>query len=215
MMKRINYLLVVLFTIAIVSSCSDDNSGSGTPGETGTYTMNATSLDTWVYFSIANGDTVAVTDNGISATPASTDWDIAFHGKDVRVNCGASGTGQGGVLMTDKADLDAVTSVPDGNFVVDIAVTALDSVIGTGKMGAPYVSSSYNSELSKWMNFRLYDDAGNLLMPPGEKNYQMSDKVFIVRCANGRYAKLKFTDYSNDKEKTYYPSFTYVYPFSE
>ena len=47
-------------------------------------------------------------------------------------------------------------------------------------------------------------------MPP--YTYELNSNVFVVRTADGQYAKVKFTDYSNDKNVKVYAAFDYEFP---
>ena len=47
-------------------------------------------------------------------------------------------------------------------------------------------------------------------MPP--YTYELNNNVFVVKMADGQYAKIKFTDYSNDKNVKVYAAFDYEFP---
>ena len=66
-----------------------------------------------------------------------------------------------------------------------------------------YATGYVNKELSKWMDADLGD------MPP---TYTMSGKAYVLKTNAGNYAKINFTDYTDDANEKGHITFEYVYP---
>lgn len=60
------------------------------PGVVNTATVEATSAESWVYFDLASGATVALSDD---EAESSTAWQIAFRRYEIKLNGGSSGIG--------------------------------------------------------------------------------------------------------------------------
>lgn len=191
-MKKNKLFLIALiaFSISFVS-CKDDKDNPRPVLEADEITLDATSYTEWVYVSLSSGQIVEVTD------PANDmNWDLGFHRWDVRTNGGLSGNGQGAALKLNETLLEQVTIAPESGYATDI-------MMQINMTGMPPVLEDHpaNSELAQWMDLDMST------MPP---TYTMSDKVFIVKTADGNFAKLKFTDYMNDTGVRGHITFEYV-----
>lgn len=185
---------------ALASSCGnkdkddDTNRNGKNPANIKSCTVDATSFATWSYFSFEEGKVVEVSDYAHDET-----WDMGFHRTDVRLNGGASGKGRGAGLETTTTKLSDITSVPSEGFVEDVMN---DEIVVA--MPPKYETQPMNEEISKWASLDMSS------MPP---IVSLSGKVYIVRTAKGKYAKVKFIDFTNDKGKNGYVTFQYIYPF--
>lgn len=191
MKKSILIISAFIALTLILTSCSDEKEDAKPDLEATSVTLDATSFTEWVYVSLSTGEIVNITN------PASDmNWDIAFHRWDVRTNGGMSGSGQGAALQLNETSFDQVTVAPETGYVTDI-------MMQINMTGMPPVMEDHpaNPILAKWMHLDMSE------MPP---LYNMTDKVFIVRTANGNYAKLKFTDYMNDTGVRGHITFEYV-----
>lgn len=96
----------------------------------------------------------------------STKWDLAFKSTTVLTNSGSSGPGQGGAIALTVTDYDTLSTAPESGYVQDQA-------------GLPAIGRAWYT----------YTGPPNhhILMNPGV--------VLVIRTADGRYAKLKFTSY--------------------
>ena len=150
--------------------------GSSSAGPT-LYTVDATSLDSWVYFDFSRGSAFDVMDR------RSMDWDIAFRRHRMLTNSGATnpavggegggeggGRGGGGVLDLGDVSLDSAFRVPAHGYVVD-----------EGRAGG---ESLRNRVLEEWYD---YSWTSHLLTP--------ADRTYVIRTADGRYAALRFISY--------------------
>lgn len=160
---------------------------SGTLGETVTHTINATGVNTWVHFSFKTGAII----ESESMLRESLKWDMAFRRAKILTNGGATNkNGKGAVGIVFSEDLDSVTEVPsDIEFVSD----AVDDNPMEPK----------NPAIDKWYEYDLWMHE---LKP---KNI-----VYIIRTADGHYAKMKMKKYYCGTAPACY-TFTYRYQGKE
>ncbi len=120
----------------------------------------------------------------------STKWDLAFKSTTVLINNGSSGPGEGGAIVLTATDYDTLSMAPDSEYMVD-------------QEGIPAIAPR------SWYTY-TGPPSHQILMNPGV--------VLVVRTADGRYAKLKFTSYyrggeavpSADAQSRFY---NFVYTF--
>ena len=152
-----------------------------TPGEQGTgnepatitaltFTIDATSKEEWAYFSFKTGDVVAVAD----ATNSET-WDIGFQRTKVKLNGGVSGPGMGSAVMLTETTFEDVTAAPADGYQADTAETL--AIVPESEKG--------------W-----YIYTG----PPTHWILPLEGRVFVVKAADGTFAKLRFVGYYKDNE---------------
>ena len=136
-----------------------------------TFTIDATNREAWTYFSFATGDVVEVED-----AENSEAWDIGFQRTKVRLNGGISGPGMGSVVMLTETTFEAVTEAPADGYKADTEDT---------------LAIVPQSEKS-WY---LYTG------PPGHLILPLEDRVFVIKAADGTFAKVQFIGYYKDNEK--------------
>jgi hypothetical protein len=180
-----------LFFIILFSACKEDDDTTKVINSK-TFTVNASSKTDWVYFSFATGDTLKVAD------PAnSTSWDLAFQRFNIRTNSGLSGKGVGGVYNTKKtgeSEFSNLNKVPDAaTFVTD------DSVSTIGAMGKT-VKVLANPALSDWY---IYTEGSSTLLS--------NSYTYVIKTADGKYAKLMISSYYNQQGIAGYFTINYVY----
>lgn len=156
-----------------------------------TITIDATSFTDWVYFSFDGGDTLSIAD------PATShDWDLALMRYHFRTNSGSSGNGQGGVIDLGVVDFDGVKTADEAGYTVDDSLSVYSMSTHT------YTNIPGNTVLETWVN----KDMGT--MPP---TYSSHNKVFLVKTATGKYAKMIVEDYYNDQAEGGHITFKYFY----
>lgn len=165
----------------------------------GTIYIDATSYTQWTYIDFHNSTTD--TREIDEAEPDS--WDLAIHRYDAKTNGGSvAETGSG----TFQTLLDS-GSATVGEYVSDIWTTEKIitdmSTMMEGYLG--YAESYYNEELSKW----LFVDTST--MPP---IYTPSEKIYIVRMADGTKAAVYLENYMNTSAVKGYMTIRYIYPIS-
>ncbi|MEA5128712.1 MAG: HmuY family protein [Proteiniphilum sp.] len=150
--------------------------------------------DDWIYFSFSQGKEVAVTED--SHTTNLT-WDLAFNRYNIRTNSGKSGNGQGGAYPVGKVSLSSVVEAPTSGYVVDTDFEISD--VGGG-LPPPTKMSTANPELCKAIGFTG--------PPPA---YTPNEVVYVVKTADGKYAKVLFTSFYDVTGNSGFITFKYVY----
>ena len=191
-MKKIG---LALFSALFLVACDPDDTitpepnPDPTPGQTDeplevkTIKTDAKDFATWTYYSIEKGGPVEIANPG-----NSLDWDIAFHRYDIRLNGGKSGVGKGEGIKLEETELDKVTEAPaegyvkdeEGNIVIDYTT------------GNPRTEVQPYSKEVVWLDF-MATGAG--------PSYTRHNNVFVIKTANGKYAKIKFLNYYDDRGK--------------
>ena len=138
--------------------------------ESVTFTIDATNREAWAYFSFASGDTVDVAD-----AENSEAWDIGFQRTQVKLNGGVSGPGMGSVVMLTETTFEAVTVAPADGYLSDTDDTL--AIVPQSEKG--------------W-----YIYTG----PPLHQVLPLEGRVFVVKAAEGTFAKIRFIGYYKDNE---------------
>lgn len=207
--KRTNLLYAAVMLLGmtlLTTSCEKEKPNVKVKAETKMIeAKDISAYDKWHYFSFSEGKFVgegaADPKQGDDAKwKARTDWDIAFHQHNVRINSGTSGVGKGGILMLETQDFASVKEFSQNNFTVDAMVTAEEKKIFVS-MPPVFVSASINLLPDAWYQYNHKKTAYELL----KKN------VFIVKTADGKYAKMQFTNILNNKDKGGFLSMKYAY----
>ncbi len=203
-MKKTNFFLVIsllAFSLVSFSSCSEDEDKEETivvdPASTlnsGEITFTANAYDKWVYFSFEADTIVDVTDFS-----NSTNWDIAFHRYDVRVNCGKSGIGLGGTYDMGVVDFESVTEAPETGYSLNDSINAYNA---SPMAGGTIVSMPGDTLMAKWLTF-AHTSSG--------ASYTINNNIYVVKTAKGKYAKVWLKNYYNESGASGYPTMKYVY----
>lgn len=191
--KLLLIIAVALGAMAFFASCESDDNSTPTP-KSKTVVIDATAYDTWTYFSF-DADTIIAVSNFLT----STQWDIAFHRSDVRVNCGQSGPGNGGAFSFGKVGFESVFEAPADGYSLNTTINILESY----KMPPVYITVPGDTLVSKWMTIVT----SNTSAP----TYLYSDNIYAIRTASGKYAKVWLKDYFNDLGKSGHITMTYKY----
>lgn len=149
----------------------------------------------WYYFSFESGDVVgtstAVIASGTEVIDETwterNDWDIAFHGPNLRTNSGTSGEGLGGAVKMDVAFED-VTTAPESGYSVDRILndeTSQRSIFGMNAMPPTMAYTSQSEASFGWVVAAM---SGNTVTPT----------VLVVRTATGKYAKVYLKEFDKD-----------------
>ena len=152
--------------------------------ETLTFTIDATNNEAWAYFSFATGDVVEVED-----AENSEAWDIGFQRTQVKLNGGISGPGMGSAVMLTETTFEAVTAAPADGYREDTDDTL--AIVPQSEKG--------------W-----YIYTG----PPTHWILPLEDRVFVIKAADGTFAKVQFVGYYKDnenKQDSGFVTFEYVH----
>lgn len=218
---------IIAGLMMFTTSCSKDDKKTEAPKlPYKEQKVDASSYDKWVYFSFENGVVTSTT-----ATPTTTDWDIAFNRYSVRTNSGTSGSGNGGALTTNETDWDKVaTASSTASFTVDGSIYVFErgqnNQGGLGTTNASRVISGAHGEnfwnmISRMPNVAKIDKSsivhnngwltmdykpnGNQLAP----SYTYNNWVYVVKTPAGKFVKIQLTDYKNAQGKAGYITFKY------
>ena len=206
--SKIVMLLMAAMTVTSFASCGGDDDDNG-GGDNGGDKPNTEQLEKktvmlsrktnygndWIYFSLKEGKELT----GINEDnrKENMQWDLAFNRYNFRTNSGLSGNGQGGALDTESTDMDAVKAVPEKEFIVDVKAMITESFTGSG---ITECESTLNPCMAEAIKF-----AG----PP--PSYTPNNHIYIVKTADGKFAKVKVLGFHNNEGKSGFVSFEYVY----
>jgi len=210
MKKNLLLLFLVLGIFVGFQSCSDDDDDDTQSNETTEMEVDidASAYDKWVYFSFEEGETVGETE--LEEKKEGVDWDIAFHRWDIRLNCGESGSGKGGALLSEdniaKTGWDALTEAPESGYSVDTIISVVEDVsvmppLNADVAGSPIITGG--SGEGSWMIFNG---------PP--PTYEITNQIFVVKTASGKYAKIwlkQYTQLVDGSQKGGYITMKYSY----
>ena len=238
-MKK-SMLLVALATLTLgVTSC-----GKETPDPVKNVVVNATAYDQYVYFSFEQGKVVKTAKYDDEAIKKDKGWDIAFHRYELRTNSGLSGEGDGGAYEVGVQDIRQAVTIPAADkFTPDNQTQAqiIEFKHGDPKAAAPVQKMlALNPILSTIKEIVVDPDKKGPDGKPATKTKilhegaivqnldnhgtakavsWLSNKVFIVRTATGKHAKIKVISHQEPvqtaKGNTPTPGmlrFEYVYP---
>ncbi len=176
-MKKL--LMIAPFILSVLFfACDDDKGNPIIPDDTTTSTwiedggywsslVDAESETSFVYFSFATQETVAVTD---AQAPTSSAWDIAFKRYHVQLNGGLSGNK--GVVGVDLA----VAGSPDS--------TDFAAVVDTSDITiSDWMEDNYSLSLDEWYSY-------NPISHAVDPTYY----VYLLKDAAGKYVKFQVID---------------------
>ena len=135
-----------------------------------TFTIDATNREAWAYFSFTSGGTVNVED-----AENSEAWDIGIQRTQVKLNGGISGPGMGSAVMLTETTFAAVTEAPAEGYLAD--TEDILAIVPQSEKG--------------W-----YIYTG----PPAHLILPLEDRVFVIKAADGTFAKVRFIGYYKDNE---------------
>lgn len=201
-------LSALLVGALVLGACKKDDNNPEPPvvdnGYKEVIDLDASKSDAWVYFSFSKGEKVTVTE---PATDLS--WDIAFNRYNVKTNGGTSGKGQAGVVNTNSKEFDSVKESPAEGYVVDTEKTS------SPRPGQESVSVSVNTaitgtvmaeESKGWWNY------APPVPPETTPKQEITKWVYVVKTADGKFAKIQLTGYNNSKtNKSGFLTFKYKY----
>ncbi|MDR1681876.1 MAG: HmuY family protein [Candidatus Symbiothrix sp.] len=208
--KTFQSIAFALLSAGFLSSCDNkDDLFKKTEPQEGLAILDCTSYTQWNFFSFAQGEIIGSCDAGNEADSETwrirTDWDLAFHRQDVKTNSGKSGTGKGGILEYNfkgqAFDFDAVKTAPKDGYQTDIQDSIIYdmSQMMQGKIG--YVHTGLAQATQKWA----------VLTDMQNSKWEYAQKVFVVRTAAGKYAKIYLKDFKSDAGVSGTITMQYVY----
>ncbi|MBI4639772.1 MAG: HmuY family protein [Candidatus Tectomicrobia bacterium] len=146
-----------------------------------TYTIDARSTTEWTYFDFSRGSTVEIWGR------RSLNWDLAFQRNKIISNSGLTNPeGKGGIVELSSVDFESATEAPEEGYVTDTKTR--DRI------------ETENKAIVRWFD---YSYTANTLKP--------KKSVYIIRTADGKYAKLKILSYYCEGHISGCPTIQYVY----
>ncbi len=147
--------------------------------------VDAKDEEQWVYMNLAEGKVVPEEEAG-----DATAWDLALRRFNIKLNGGASGSGDAVVALLPGAAFDDVTEVPvDATFLTDQTDANGDGV-------DEYVMSIGDT---RWY---AYEATTHVLTP--------KELVYVVRGADSSFYKLEMLDYYDAAGTAGYPTFRWA-----
>lgn len=201
-MKNLKFLVIAVLGLSMIfTGCSKDDDDEVVTPSTGDLTIADITLsrktdygNDWIYFSFKDGAEVDSTDHANTLT-----WDIAFNRYNVRTNGGESGSGQGAVLDGGLIDFTEYTEAPEDGYTVDDTIQIVKEFTG---QGVEYMTSTGNDAFVGCVALE-YGSAG--------PSYVLSDHIYVVKTADGKYAKVWIKSYHNNDGDSGHISFKYAY----
>lgn len=196
-MKILNFWMIALmalpFSTMFVSCGDDDEKKEETNAQT--LTVDATDYAQWVYVNLKDGKTQTVTMEGSDdESKVTIDWQIAIHRyTEVKTNGGS-------VVQTDMTDMSKVTEIPTSGYTADENGQQILIKFTMPPTEDCYVTTHCNT-IMKWTEGSAM--AGTLAT---------TNKVFVLKCKDGTYAKLQFNDFANADNVKGHVTFSYEYP---
>lgn len=187
-----SYRFSLLVVIALILVACEKKE-SDTDSEAGIVVINATSSNTWIYFSFDNNDTLAIND------PSTSDaWDLAFQRYRIRTNGGQSGSGQGCAAnsgLTGQQGFNNLTLVSDTlQFIQDSEISI---AVQQG-----YASYLVNPQLYTWFTMEMATQ-GTQIVP--------SDSIYVIKTAKGNFAKVWLKSYYSATNESGHITMQYLY----
>lgn len=203
-MKRF-FITAILAATGALISCQKDEVSKKEEKETKLTeikNLDVTTSKEWTYFSFEKGTVVQVTN-----PKEGTDWDIAFFEYYVKTNGGESGKGKAEVVLVENKEFDTVKEAPTTEYVKDTQ--------GTMSYGNYPNLVSKEDTFSALMSGGFETKTGFVSLSPSNLGtwpsvYAPTKRVYVIKTANGNFAKIQVTDFYNDKAKAGYLTFRYV-----
>jgi len=176
MTLRFTTIITAALSLLLAVGCSDNKptNSNNPPQNTSTTewndagywvtTIDATSSDRFVYYSLTSRDTVSLTDQ---QAESSTEWSIGFERSAIILNGGVSG--MGGVAGVDLAAIGNADSTDFTGFSDPSIITDND-----------WVSDSYDLVVDDWYS---YNPISHML--------DLTQYVYIMKDAAGNYVKFQ------------------------
>jgi hypothetical protein len=208
--ETVKLAAIALLSIIYLSSCDnkDDLFQKNEPKE-GLAILDCSNYAKWNFFSFSKGEIIGTCDANneteYEAWRKRIDWDIAFHRQDVKTNSGASGNGKGGILEYDfkgqAFDFDAVKEAPKEGYQTDVQDSVIYDMSQMMQGIIGYAKTGLAQPTKKWA----------VLTDMQNSKWEYVQKVFIVRTADEKYAKIYLKNFKSDTGASGTVTMQYVY----
>lgn len=200
-------LMGVLLSFSACDIWDKDHLFSYTEAQDGVFVHDCSKYTLWHFFSFDKGEIIGSCDAQDSITYESwcnrTDWDLAFHRQNIKSNSGLSGIGKGGIMEypQNTFDFDAVIEAPEDGYHIDIADSVVYDMSHMAEGIIGYAYTGVNPVTKGWAV--LTDMMGGI--------WTYAQKIFVVRTATGKYAKIYLMNFKSDKGVSGIVTMKYVY----
>jgi hypothetical protein len=204
-------LTIALLSLSFLFSCDnkDDLFKKEEPKE-GLAVLDCSSYTQWNFFSFSKGEIIGKCEVNNSSEYDSwasrTDWDIAFHRQDIKTNSGASGKGNGGIIEYDfkgeTFNFESVKYAPADGYSVDIPDSVIFDMSKMMEGIIGYANTGLAQPPKKWA----------VLTDMMNSKWEYVQKVFIVRTADKKYAKIYLKNFKSDTGASGTVTMQYTYP---
>jgi hypothetical protein len=178
-----------------------------TEPQDGVFIYDCSSYTDWHFFSFEKGEVIGSCNAGDSTVYESwrkrIDWDLAFHRQNIKTNSGVSGVGLGGILEypQETLDFDAIREAPEEGYKTDVP----DSVIyDMSQMAAGKIGYAYTGLSQPPRRWAVLTDMMNSV-------WTYMQTAFIVRTAEGKYAKIYLKNFQSNIGGSGTVTMQYVY----
>jgi len=193
-MKHLKKLWILLALVSVTVACVEDEEPDA---EHEVMLSRETNYgEDWVYFSFSTGTEVNGVDDSNYQT--NTTWDIAFNRYNVRTNGGTSGSGMAAAFDAGEVDFESVTEAPENGYMLDSSIQIVETISFTGP---PTMMSSFG-------NLVFTGVIGLEGQPP---SYIPNNHIYVVKTADGNYAKIWIKGFYNTQGEAGYVNFKYSY----
>jgi hypothetical protein len=207
--KTVQFIMFALLSTACLLSCDKDDLFKKSEPKEGEAVMDCSSYQQWNFFSFAKGEIIGSCDAGNETEYAAwhnrTDWDLAFHRQDVKTNGGTSGSGKGGILEYNfngqEFNFDLVTTAPKEGYLTDVQDSIIYDMSQMMQGIIGYVHTGLAQPTKKWAK----------LVDMQNSRWEYAEKVFVVRTADSKYAKIYLKNFKNDIGASGTITMQYVY----
>jgi hypothetical protein len=197
----------MLFSYSACDIWDKDHLFTYIEAQDGVFVHDCSKYTDWHFFSFAEGKVIGMCDAKDSVAydgwHKRADWDLAFHRQNIKVNGELSGIGKGGIMEYPQNvfDFDAVLEAPEEGYRTDVpdSIVYDMSNMAEGKIG--YVYTGVNPVTKDWAV--LTDMMGGI--------WTYARKVFVVRTADNKYAKIHLMNFKSDKGVSGTVTMKYVY----
>lgn len=171
--------------------------------------LNVSSND-WVYYSFEGNKTVA----------ENEPWDVAFRQYDIKT--------KEGVLNTKKKNFEEIKEAPYDGYITDIERYTFQGRVLTKNVSSPVISMGYSEYFWQFITEKgiinnipegereavkatLVHDNGwqTFSYAQGGPSFQNNGWIYVVKMANGKFAKVHLTSFTDDKNAPFFVTFKY------
>lgn len=168
------------------------------------------SSNNWVYYSFEGNKTVA----------ENEPWDVAFRQYDIKT--------KEGVLNTKKKNFEEVKEAPFDGYITDIERYTFQGRALAKNISSPVISMGYSEYFWQFITERgiinsipegereaikatLVHDNGwqTFSYAQGGPTFQNNGWIYVVKMANGKFAKVHLTSFTDDKNVPFFVTFKY------